>query len=163
LGCPSLATDARYLGPQNSFEKALKCFVTTLAGADLQSGIGALDSTNSLYLPQIVVDTEIVTMVRTLVGSVEVSPETIMREIIERVGIGGNFLGENETRSRVKSGVHFAPTIATHLPYGAWKAQHKDDADVAVERVEQMLAGSAGREPYLSRDQQRELAAICLR
>ena len=163
LGCPSLATDARYLGPQNSFEKALKCFVTTLAGADLQSGIGALDSTNSLYLPQIVVDTEIVTMVRRLVGAVDVSPETIMREIIERVGIGGNFLGEKETRSRVKDGVHFAPTIATHLPYGAWKAQRKDDAGVAVERVERMLASGAAREPYLSREQRLELEAICVR
>jgi len=163
LGCPSLSTDARYLGPQNSFEKALKCLVTTLAGADLQSGIGALDSTNSLHLPQIVVDTEIVAMVRRLVGVVDVSPATIMREVIERVGIGGNFLGEKVTRACVREGLHFTPSIATHLPWEAWKAQQKDDADVAVERVEHMLAKSAQRDTYLSDDQQRALKDICLR
>jgi trimethylamine--corrinoid protein Co-methyltransferase len=162
LGCPSLATDARYLGPQNGFEKALKCLVTTLAGADLQSGVGALDSTNALFLPQIVVDTEIVAMVRRLTGTLEVSPATIMSEIIERVGIGGTFLGENETRSRVRAGEHFTPTVATHLPYDMWESRQLDDVDVATDRVERALAGAAGREPCLSQDQLRDLEAICL-
>jgi trimethylamine---corrinoid protein Co-methyltransferase len=161
LGCPSLATDARYLGPQNGYEKALKCLVTTLAGADLQSGVGALDSTNALFLPQIVVDAEIVAMVRRLTGTLDVSPTTVMGELIEQAGIGGSFLGANETRARVRAGVHFAPTVATHLPYDVWESRHMDDVDVATVYVERTLAEAAEGEPCLSEDQLRDLEAIC--
>ena len=84
---PGLGTDAKHLGVQDGFEKALKGIVTVAAGSDLLSGgMGLIDSVNTLYLPQIVVDAEIVAMIRRLLGEVEFSPQTMARETIERVG-----------------------------------------------------------------------------
>jgi trimethylamine---corrinoid protein Co-methyltransferase len=160
--CPGLATDAKYLGAQNGFEKALKGFVTAAAGADMQSGgMGLIDSVNTLYLPQIVADAEIIAMIRRLLGEVEISHETIFAAMIERVGIGGNFLKERETRTRIRAGEHFIPTIASRMPYDAWAAEGKTDADVAIARTEAILSAREERAPHLAADQQRELAELC--
>jgi len=85
--------------------------------------MGLIDSVNTLYLPQIVVDAEIVAMIRRLLGQVEFTHETIARETIERVGIGGNFLKEKETKRRIRAGEHFIPRVASRLPYDAWQAR----------------------------------------
>lgn len=159
---PALATDAKHLGAQNGYEKALKGLTVASAGADLMSGgMGLLDNSNALYLPQIVVDAEIASMIRRLLAETEVSSETLMSECIERIGIGGNFLGEKETRRRIRAGEHFMPRIASRLPYEQWVAEGRTELDVAIERVESILAARSQRESYLSDDQQEELASIC--
>ena len=151
---PGLGTDAKHLGVQDGFEKALKAIVTVAAGSDLLSGgMGLIDSVNTLYLPQIVVDAEIVAMIRRLLGDVEFSPETMARAMIERVGIGGNFLKEKETKERIRAGEHFVPRVASRLPYEAWQAQGTTELEAAVGRVEEILAARAERGPHLSDDQ----------
>jgi trimethylamine:corrinoid methyltransferase-like protein len=112
-------------------------------------------------LPQIVVDAEIVAMIRRLLGEVEISPTTIGREMIERVGIGGNFLKEKGTRQAIRDGVHFIPRVASRLPYDAWQAEGRTELDAAVARVEEILAVRAGRAPNLSEDQVAALREIC--
>jgi trimethylamine---corrinoid protein Co-methyltransferase len=159
---PGLGTDAKHLGVQDGFEKALKAIVTVAAGSDLLSGgMGLIDSVNTLYLPQIVVDAEIVGMIRRLLGDVEFTQETMARETIERVGIGGNFLREKETRRRIRAGEHFIPRVASRLPYEAWQAQGTTEIDVAVDRVEEILALRAERAPHLADDQLAALRKIC--
>ena len=96
--------------------------------------MGLIDSVNTLYLPQIVVDAEIVAMIRRLLGEIEISPATIARDTMERVGIGGNFLREKDTRQAIRNGVHFMPRVASRLPYDAWLAQGTTELDVAVAR-----------------------------
>lgn len=159
---PGLGTDAKHMGVQDGFEKALKAIVTVAAGSDLLSGgMGLIDSVNTLYLPQIVVDAEIVGMIRRLLGEVPFTRQTIARETIERVGIGGNFLKEKETRQRIRAGEHFVPRIASRLPYDAWQVQGTTELDVAVERVEEILAARAERGPHLTCDQLSALRKIC--
>jgi len=159
---PGLGTDAKHLGVQDGFEKALKGIVTVAAGSDLLSGgMGLIDSVNTLYLPQIVVDAEIVAMIRRLLGEVEFSPQTMARETIERVGIGGNFLKEKETKQRIRAGEHFVPLVASRLPYDAWQAQGTTELDEAVGRVEGILAARAERGPNLSDGQLAALHEIC--
>ena len=69
---PGLSTDAKHAGVQAGCEKALKGLVTAGAGADVISGgVGMIDSVNTLYLPQIVLDAEIVGMIRRLLGEVD--------------------------------------------------------------------------------------------
>jgi len=159
---PGLGTEAKHLGVQGGFEKALKGIVTVAAGSDLLSGgVGLIDSANTLYLPQIVVDGEIAAMIRRLLGEVEFSPETVARETIERVGIGGDFLSEKETRRRIRAGEHFVPRIASRQPYDAWLAQERTEVDIASERVDQILRDRAQRPPYLDRDSLAALQEAC--
>jgi len=160
--CAGLPTDAKYPGIQAGYEKALKGLATAMAGADMISGgVGLLESSSLLYLPQMVIDDEIAAMIQRTLAEVDVSLETVMSETIQRVGVGGDFLKEKETVRRLRAGEPFAPLISTRLSYDAWAATGRTEVDVARERVEHILAKRAERELHLSRDQLRELATIC--
>jgi len=159
---PGMATDAKYAGIQDGYEKALRGLTAASAQADLLSGgIGMIDSVNTLYLPQIVLDAEIAALIRRLLAPVEVSRETIMADMIERVGIGGNFLHEKETTRRLRAGEHFLPTVSTRLPYDAWKAESRDEVDVARQQMRELYVAHDGRPAPLDPAQLSELAAIC--
>ena len=72
---PGLATDAKYAGLQAGYEKALKGLATAGVGADvLSGGVGMIDSVNTLFLPQIVLDAEVVGMIRRILGDVDTEP-----------------------------------------------------------------------------------------
>jgi len=154
VSCPGMGTDAKYPGIQAGFEKAMKGLVTAASGADLiTGGMGLLNSANTLYLPQIVIDAEIAAMIGRVLSDVEMSHETIMSEAIERVGIGGHFLAERQTRLRVRNGEHFIPLIATRLPYETWTAAGRNEDAVARSRVDEILAHADNRQPHLTEDQ----------
>ena len=157
-----LATDGKHLGIQTGYEKGLKVLAATATGADIQSGgFGFLDSCSAFHLPMIPIDAEIAAMARRMACGIEVSPTTLMGEAIARVGIGGDFLGERETRQRIRSGEHFMPRIASRVSLDRWVKEPRDEIAVAVSAVESTLAKRRQRGPYLSDAQRSELALIC--
>jgi trimethylamine--corrinoid protein Co-methyltransferase len=158
---PGLATDAKHPGIQAGYEKALKGLAVASAGADLiTGGIGLLEGANLLYLPQIVIDDEIAQMTRRLLGRVEISRESIMADVIERVGFNGNYLTQRETRQRVRGGEQFYPTISSRLSYEAWKEAGRDEVDVAKARVHELLAQAEEEGPVLAPEQIEELETL---
>jgi trimethylamine:corrinoid methyltransferase-like protein len=92
---------------------------------------------------------------------IEVTPETLMGDAIRRVGIGGDFLKEKDTRTRVRAGEHFVPRIGSRLPFEQWIGEGRTEADAAADAVRAALAARAERGPRLSEGQRRELAEIC--
>ena len=113
---PGMATEAKHTGSQAGHEKALRGLTACAAGADvLSGGVGMLDSVNTFYLPQIVIDNEIAGMIRRLLADVEISHDAIFGDMVERVGIGGHFLAGEETRRRIRADEHFTPAISTRL------------------------------------------------
>ncbi len=162
-----LATDAKYPGLQAGYEKGLKALPAALAGADIISaGFGGLESSSLFHLPMVPIDAEIASMVRRICAGTEITPETMMVELIERVGPGGNYLREKVTSQRLRAGEHFYPTIGNRLPYEGWLADGRTEADRARERVEQLLAEHAAeadptRASGLSADQRAALAEVC--
>jgi trimethylamine--corrinoid protein Co-methyltransferase len=166
LGLPThnagLATDAKHLGVQAGYEKGLKALAATATGADIISGgFGLLDSCSAFYLPMVPVDAEIAAMAKRLARGVEVTSATLQGDAIRRVGIGGDYLRERETRTRVRAGEHFLPRIAARLPMDRWMQDPRTEIDVAVGIVEDTLARRRERAPYLTDDVRAELAAIC--
>jgi trimethylamine---corrinoid protein Co-methyltransferase len=166
LGLPvhnaGLATDAKSAGMQAGYEKGLKVLAATATGADIISGgFGFLDACSTFYLPMIPIDAEIAAMAKAMVRGFEVSPDTLMCQAIQRVGIAGNFLGEKETRLRVQRGEHFVPWIASRQAMDQWLRAGRSELETANERVDQILASRDERGPYLASEQRGELARIC--
>ena len=169
LGLPvhnsGLSTDAQHPGIQAGYEKGLKVLVAALAGVDLVSGgFGALASSSVWHLPMVPIDAEIAALVRRIVAGSEISPETVMLDVIERVGVGGDYLKERVTRERVRAGEHFSPAVGSRLPLEQWMAQGRQETDVARERVEQVLAGVRAGDAstsLLGEDQLAALAEVC--
>ncbi len=159
---PGLATDAKSAGLQAGYEKALKGLATAGVGADvLSGGVGMLDSVNTLYLPQIVLDGEVVGMIRRMLGEVATTRDEMLVDMIDRVGIGGDFLKEKETSRRLRAGEHFTPAISSRQAYDQWVADGRDEVVRAEERMEGFFARRAERGRPVSVDQLEELASIC--
>ena len=120
------------------------------SGADLiTGGIGLLSGANIMSIPQIVMDAEIATMIRRLLGDTEISQQTVMGEAIERLGFSGDYLREKETRRRVRAGEHFFPTIASRLSLEMWQKAGRDELAVASEKAREIVAAADARGPVL--------------
>ena len=165
LGVPTLnpgfSTDARHAGLQAGYEKAMKTAAVCAARPDIVSGWGVIDSHNTMYLPQSVVDNEMAAMVRRLQAPVEVSGETLAGEAIAAVGPGGSFLSRKETARRIRAGEHFLPVVSNRASYEAWAESGVDELDTARAQVDALLAVHAERPPYLDDERLVELAALC--
>ncbi len=168
LGLPvhnsGLSSDAKHPGLQAGYEKGMKALPAALAGVDLISGgFGALDSSSVWHLPMVPIDAEVARLVKRLVAGAEITPETVMLDVIERVGVGGNYLKEKVTRERVRAGEHFQPVIGSRLPFEQWVAEGRQELDEARDIVEGALAAreAEGGGSLLSDDQLAALADIC--
>lgn len=147
--CSGMATEAKHLGVQAGLEKALKTLAVAATGADLLSGgIGLIDTANTLYLPQIPVDGEIAARVRRMTGPFEVSPVTLLSDRVAAVGIGGDFLGERETRKRIRAGEHQRPVVSDRQAYEVWRAGGLTETDLARARVRDLLDAHERRAPW---------------
>ena len=158
---PALSTDGKHPGVQAGYEKALKAATVCAANPDLVSGWGLIDSHNTMYLPQSVIDNEIAAMVRRLCAPVEVSEATLAGDSIARVGPGGGFLREKDTARRVRAGEHFLPTVSNRLSYEQWLEEGHTELDTAREAVDELLVAHDARGPLLPDDELAEIAAIC--
>lgn len=88
-------TDARVVDVQAAIENTYQILITMLTGADLVHDVGDLYWTISPELTVLV--SEIIDMVKVLMGGIEVNDETLALDLIERLGPGSNYLSERHT------------------------------------------------------------------
>ncbi|MFA5895772.1 MAG: trimethylamine methyltransferase family protein [Thermoplasmata archaeon] len=92
-----LAADADSPGFQAGMEKMGTGLLPMLAGADLITGTGSVDTNSTMSLEQLILDDDLVEYARRVIEPVRVGPETIHLEMLSRLGPGGNFLKEKHT------------------------------------------------------------------
>ena len=93
----SLGCDADTPGFQAAVEKMGTGMASLLAGPDTVSGIGGLDTDNTMSLEQLVLDAEIVDYVQRVLRPLVVDEETIHLDMLKRLGPAGNYLKEKHT------------------------------------------------------------------
>jgi len=134
-------TDAKDHGAQAVLEKVVTTLPLFLSGVDLIQGPGALDTSNTMSLAQIVVDDEIAGYCQRIRQGVGVSPEKDYFEDIAAVQPGGHFLGRVNTRRAARSAEFFQPGLADRSAYSQWLELGRPDLyDKAVVRVDEILA-----------------------
>jgi trimethylamine--corrinoid protein Co-methyltransferase len=142
-GVPVMAqgvvTDAKAPGAQAGWEKMANGLVAALAGSDVVNGLGLLDSHQTLSLEQLVIDDEIFRVIRRIRRGFGAEPERLMLDLIQEVGIGGNFLGKRSTLDLLKAGEHFEPGLGQRGSYDAWLRRGQSELDLARERAERIL------------------------
>jgi trimethylamine--corrinoid protein Co-methyltransferase len=90
----SAALDALY-----GHEATTYALLAHLAGVDEIYSMGLLGNAQILSLDKMVLDNHLARQIRTIAQSVLVDEEHLQADLIERVGIGGHFLGQRETRT----------------------------------------------------------------
>jgi trimethylamine--corrinoid protein Co-methyltransferase len=93
-----LDTASHELDAQYGYEATTACLLAYLAGADEIYSIGLLGSAQILSLDKMVLDNHLAHQIEIMVRPVLVDEEHLQADLIERVGIGGSYLTQRETR-----------------------------------------------------------------
>jgi trimethylamine--corrinoid protein Co-methyltransferase len=155
--CVGVSSTAQSPGAQACIETFTGVSAPLLAGADSMCGIGLLEDGTCLHLEEIVVENEIVALLARLCKGEAVNDDTLALDVIEKVGVGRNFLAQDHTLRHAKSDL-FMPSLIDRRSYDAWlQMGSKSMLDRAREKVKWILKNH--EVPPLDKDVQDALAA----
>jgi trimethylamine--corrinoid protein Co-methyltransferase len=133
-------TDTHEPGVQSTLERAMNAMLPTLSWPDLMVGAGLLGGSMILSLEQLVIDAEMFRMNKQARRGIPAHDENWLDDVIQRVGPGGNFLGDKSTRANIRSGEWLIPQLGVHETRRAWEsAGRKDILTEAQEKVSNIL------------------------
>ena len=151
-------SDSKRVDAQSGLERGMTLLMGALAGADTFGHMGILGADQAASLEQLIVDNEMAAYIKRVLRGFEVNEDTLALDVIRKVGIGGNFLGEVHTRRHFRQEL-WLPTAFDRWRWDEWWANGaKSMADWARERKAQILAEH--HPPALPPDLARELDDI---
>jgi trimethylamine--corrinoid protein Co-methyltransferase len=170
LGVPFMGTagasEAKVLDLQAAIESTVQVVLSSLSGATLVHDVGFLDCADIGSLEALVMNDEIIAMTRRIMRGIEVSDDTLLLDLINEVGPGGEFISARETARRCRTEI-WNPTLLDREPWVNWKtagsrtmndrikarlreilAAHKPPPlpDGAAEKIEAVLQAAETRE-----------------
>ncbi|MDP4160370.1 MAG: trimethylamine methyltransferase family protein [Bacillota bacterium] len=132
------STDSKIVDQQAAIESSLQVFVAAAGGAHLIHDIGFTDLGLTGSLDHLVMCDEIIGMVRRLTKGVDVDEESMGFDVINEVGPGGSYLGQEHTFKHFRE--MYSPTLLDRQGYSAWEAQGKKSmSDRISEKVTRIL------------------------
>jgi len=131
-------SSARVPGVQASLENTFATLTVAQEGAEIIGGLGCPDGSTLLSYEQFLVDHEIAGMVLRILRGIDVNPETLAVDVIEKVGAGGGYLSQMHTLKHVRE--IYRPMLWDADPYDTWVQKGRKDAmDSAQEKVAWIL------------------------
>ena len=134
-------TDAKAPGMQAVLEKAMTSLPLVLQGTDVLQGIGLVESSMSLSLEQMIIDTEIAAFCDRIKEGARIDEDSMLMEDIKTVGHGGHYLKQPTTRRAFRNGGFYVPELCDRNSYGEWEELGRPDLiDNARKKVSSVLA-----------------------
>ena len=112
-------TDAKTFDQQAGIEGGLWMLVAALSGGNLVHDVGYIDNGLTASFQMLVSMDEVAGLVKRIMGGVEVSDETMALDVIDKVGPGGHFLGEDHTYRHFKE--NWFPKLLDRSNYETWQ------------------------------------------
>jgi trimethylamine--corrinoid protein Co-methyltransferase len=119
---------------QSAADVALDPLLIGLSRAEWVTGIGLNRNFTLLYPEAIILDDELYHRARYALMEMEVSPETLALEVIQKVGPGGHYLAQKHTRKHMRTAMK--PGLAHQM---APDGKYRDPVEVAREKVRWIL------------------------
>jgi trimethylamine--corrinoid protein Co-methyltransferase len=138
-GIPSMAgafgTDGSEPGSwQSAAEITLDPFMTGLSGAEIVTGLGLRETYTLLYPEAIILDDDIYHRARNALVNMEISPETLAMDVIQKVGPSGHFLAQKHTRTHMPRAMERSLTHQLSA-----EGSYRDPVEVAREKADWIL------------------------
>jgi len=133
-------TDSKVPDQQTGYEKGMQLVLLTLAGINVVAGMGHMENEELMSYEQLVIDDEMVGMVKHLMRGILVTDETLAVDLIHEVGpLPGHFLNRKFTKAWWDK-EQYLTKISDRLPYRVWAQRGSKDILVrAKERVEELF------------------------
>jgi trimethylamine--corrinoid protein Co-methyltransferase len=134
------ASEAKVLDLQAAIESTLQVVLSGLSHAALIHDVGFLDCAEIGSLESLVMNDEIISMARWIMRGIEVSDETLMLDLIDRVGPGGEFISTKETARLCRKEV-WLPTLMDRQTWTSWEAEGSPTMSNRIQvRLREILA-----------------------
>ena len=162
LGLPFMGTagasEAKVLDLQAAIESTFQVVLSGLSGATLVHDVGFLDCANTGSLEMLVMNDEIIAMTRRMMRGIEVNDDTLMLDLIDAVGPGGEFLSTTETARRCRAEI-WHPTLMDRQNWVNWvESGTQTMHDRIRSRLQEILA--THRPPPLTGDAAEKIQAV---
>jgi trimethylamine--corrinoid protein Co-methyltransferase len=133
-------TNAKLPDAQAGYETSLALTISALAGINYNTSTGMIGPGQmGISLEKILLDNDLIGYVKRVVEGINVTEETLAIDVIDDVGIGGNYLKTEHTRKWVKKEQVY-PRLFERAMYNVWVRRGKKDAvQRAKERVQEIL------------------------
>lgn len=139
FGLPFMGTagvsESKVLDLQAAIESTVQVVLSGLSGATLVHDVGFLDTADIGSLEMLVMNDEIIGMTRRIMRGVEISDDTLMLDLIDRIGPGGEFMSTRETARRCRAEV-WQPTLMDRDKWVNWEAA---GAETMADRIRAKL------------------------
>lgn len=100
--------------------------LAALAGANMIYGMGMLEMGMTMSYEQLLIDAEIVRMIRRIMQGIAVNDETLAMDVIKAVGPAGTYLSQRHTMKHMRKESSQAKLI-DRRPYEAWQKDGEKD------------------------------------
>lgn len=131
--------DAKISDFQAGLEKGAIIILGALAGGDIFGHLGISGADNGASFTQLILDNEMAGYVKRVVSGFGASGDSIPLDIIEEVGIGGNYLNHPETFKNFKKEVWY-PEMFDRFIWDTWEQKGKKSIlDIAFEKEISLL------------------------
>lgn len=114
-------SDSQIPDEQACLEASLLTFISAMSGANLNHDVGYLDFGRTGSLEMIVIMNEIIDQVRRIKKGVPVDADTLAVEVIQQVGVGGEFLTHDHTCRHLRT-TQWRPSLIHRDGYDNWVA-----------------------------------------
>ena len=95
-------SDSKIMDGQAALESMFAVIMAQLSGTNLVHDVGYMESALTTSFEMIVLTDELIAMTDRFMQGIEVSEDTLLRDEIDQVGPGGNFLGTDQTLERYR-------------------------------------------------------------
>jgi len=112
-------SDSKIFDQQAAAEGALWMLITALGGGNLIHDVGYVESGMTASYQQLVSMNEVAGLVKRIMRGVELNSETVPLDLIDRVGPGGHFLGEDHTFNHFRE--NWIPELFDRSPRDEWE------------------------------------------
>lgn len=124
---------------QIGHEKTMTSLLPAVTGSNIIYGMGMLEMGMTMSYEQLLIDQEIVRMIRRVLQGIPVNKETIALDVIQKVGPAGNYLRERHTLKYMRQELSSTKLINRRMRDHWMNEGGKDMAQRAREQAIEIL------------------------
>lgn len=149
-------SDSKTMDSQAAYESAITISAAQLAGGNfILHSAGIIDTYNTTSYEKLIIDNEVLGMMRRLDQGVVVNEETLAYDVIEEVGPKGVFLVEEHTLDHFRE-EFYRPTLSNRNTFEQWTANGSEPIEVTANKKWKEILASY-EEPTMPADIDRDL------
>ena len=115
------ASEAKTVDLQAAIESTTQVIFSLLSRTTIPHDAGFLDCADIGSLEMLVMNDEIIGMARRMMRGMEVNDETLMLDLIDKVGPGGQFISQKETARNFRKEI-WLPRLMDRQPWSQWES-----------------------------------------